>query len=205
MTMEWKANKTGNHHSRKSRRQAVGFVTATILCLAVISGCSSKYTITSSRYKDYKGEINHHTRIIRAEPDRIFQLLTHGDTMAAICPEGTFVTYISPLPYAVGDIVETRVEHIFKLKWTARVREIIPGSLIQLEFQDGIFKGGIEFWELSPEEGGTLVSHTIIVDPKGVLRKTVWYLKARQKHDKMVELFLDNLKHLAETGDLDSA
>ena len=177
---------------------------AIFLGMAGIWGCSSPYSINSPRYNVYEGEINHHRRVIQSEPDYIFQLLTNKETIAAICPQGTVVTYITPPPYDVGAIVETRIEHIFKLKWTSRVEDILPGSLIRLEFQEGLFEGGTELWELSKEEEGTLVSHTIVVDPKGVLGKAAWYLKARSKHDKMVEQFLDNLKHLAETGELDT-
>ena len=58
---------------------------------------------------------------------------------------------------------------------------------------------GTEIWELEPEDEFTRTTHTIIVQPQGILKKMVWNLKVRRKHDKMVEAFLDNLKRVAET------
>lgn len=167
--------------------------------LAICMGCSSRYSISPSKQKQYTGEINGHVRLIQADQDHIFQILTHPEGIKTLCPKGTIVTYLSPQPYSVGDIVETRVEHIFKLKWTARVEQVIEIQLIRLTFQDGFFGGGIEMWEFSPQASGTRVSQTIIVEPKGFLKRLAWVTKVRQKHDKMVELFLDNLKQVAET------
>jgi ribosome-associated toxin RatA of RatAB toxin-antitoxin module len=161
-------------------------------------GCSSRYTVPPSDKQPYPGEINRHVRWIQAEPDHIYRILTHPEGIKIVCPEGTIVSYLSPQPYSVGDIVETRVEHIFKLKWTARVEQVIENRLIRLTFQDGFFKGGTELWQFSPQANGTRVSQAIIVEPKGFLKRLAWVTKIRRKHDKMVELFLDNLKREAE-------
>jgi len=166
--------------------------------LIVCMGCSSRYTIPPSTQQQYPGEINRHVRWIQAKNDYIFRILTHPKHVKTLCPEGTVVSYLSPQPYSVGDIVETRVEHIFKLKWTARVEHVIENQLIRLTFQNGFFKGGNELWEFLPQDGGTRVCHTIYVAPKGFLKRMAWVTKVRQKHDKMVEQFLDNLKRVAE-------
>ncbi len=169
-----------------------------IAILYVCMGCSSRYTVPSSNDHPYSGEINRHVRLIQAEQEHIFQILTHPQGIRILCPQGTSVSYLSPQPYSVGDIVETRVEHIFKLKWAARVDQVIDSQLIRLTFQDGFFRGGTELWELSPQDNGTLVIQTIFVEPKGFLKRLAWATKVGRKHDKMVELFLDNLKYIAE-------
>ncbi|MBT8369786.1 MAG: hypothetical protein KJO34_02415 [Deltaproteobacteria bacterium] len=167
------------------------------VCLSIVGiltismGCSSRYTIPPSTQNQYAGEINGHVRLIQADQDHIFQILTHPEGIKTLCPKGTIVTYLSPQPYSVGDIVETRVEHIIKLKWTARVEQVVENQHIRLSFQDGFFSGGTELWELSPQAGGTRVSQTIIVAPKGFLKRLAWVTKVRQKHDRMVEQFLD--------------
>jgi hypothetical protein len=128
----------------------------------------------------------------------VFELLTNAANLPALCPKGTVVSYLSPPPYAAGNLVETRVEHIFSLKWVSRVEAVEPDRLIRLVFQSGFFAGGTEIWEFKADNGKTRVSHTIIVQPKGLLRRTAWILKVRRKHDRMVEQFLDNLSRLAE-------
>jgi hypothetical protein len=148
----------------------------------------------------YSGEANQHIRWIQADSQRIFQILTRPQSMRSLCPEGTVVSFLSPSPYVEGDLVETRIEHIFKLKWTSQVEQIVANRSIRLVFQNGFFSGGTELWEFYSQANGTRVSHTIIVDPKGFFKRLAWVTKVRRKHDKMVELFLDNLKRVAESN-----
>lgn len=164
-----------------------------------LMGCSTQYIVTSDKYSQYAGEINQHTRLIRAERSRIFRMLTHEDTFKTICPQGTIVTYEPPLPYQVGTNVNTFIDHIFKLKWRSQVVALIPNEKIQLQFLDGFFVGGNEIWELKPENGFTRATHTIIIGPQGFIKKLIWSVKVRYKHDLMVEASLDNLKRMAET------
>jgi uncharacterized protein YndB with AHSA1/START domain len=173
-------------------------VTASLLILS-LQACSSKYRIESPRYAPYPGEMNQHGRIIAAPPGKIFRLLTQEEAFGQICPEGTIVTAETSPPYGVGTRLRTRVEHIFKLGWTTQVEEVIPDEKIRLRFLDGFFVGGAEIWELEPRGDQTRVSQTIIVQPKGILRKMAWLMKVRRKHDRMVEIFLDNLKRVAES------
>jgi len=129
----------------------------------------------------------------------VFEILTQEKAFKKICPKGTMVTHVSPPPYQVGTQLKTNVDHIFRLEWNTRVEEIIPNTKIRLLFLDGFFAGGTEIWELRDEGEYTRVSHTIIVQPKGLLKKLAWILKVRRKHEKMVETFLDNLKRVSET------
>jgi len=169
-----------------------------VLLLSCLPGCASIYTIKAPEYARYNGEINQHKHLIRAQKSRIFQILTNEKAIQEICPEGTIVTHESPLSYGVGTLVNTKVNHIFKLEWNTRVEKVIPNKMIQLRFLDGFFAGGTEIWEIEEQGEYTLVSHTIIVRPRGFLRKMAWILKVRRKHDKMVEDFLENLQKVLE-------
>jgi hypothetical protein len=166
----------------------------------LLAGCSSPYTVLPSNGPVYSGEANQHIRWIQADSQRIFQLLTSPQGMQSLCPEGTIVSFLSPAPYLEGDLVETRIEHIFKLKWISQVEQVVANQSIRLIFQSGFFSGGTELWEFYPETNGTRVRHTIIVDPKGFFKQLAWVTKVRYKHDKMVESFLDNLKRTAESN-----
>ncbi len=171
-----------------------------LFLLLLLTGCTSQYTVLPSKEAVYSGEANRHARWIQADSQQIFQLLTSPQGMRSLCPDGIVVSYLSPTPYAEGDLVETRIEHIFKLKWVSQVEQVVTNQLIQLTFQSGFFSGGTELWELYPENNGTRVSHSIFVEPRGFFKRLAWMTKVRHKHDKMVELFLDNLKRTAESS-----
>ena len=184
-----------------SFRKRLCLLAAGLLFLS-FQGCSTKYTITSPKYAEYEGEINQHTRVVRTERSRVFQILTQEELFQKICPKGTIVTHEAPPPYQAGTLVKTRIVHIFELEWNSRVEEVIPDSEIRLRFLDGFFAGGTEIWELEIAGEYTRVTHTIIVQPKGFLKKLAWALKVRLKHDRMVEALLDSLKRLSETRSL---
>ena len=183
--------------SRSAISQILALISI-ILVIFLLPGCSTKYIVTSEKYTQYEGEINQHTRLIRADARRIYRILTREDMFKALCPQGTNVTYESPLPYQVGTYVDTRIDHIFNLRWRSQVVEVIPDQKVRLQFLDGFFAGETEIWELEPENGFIRITHTIIVRPQGFLKKLAWSLKVRGKHDKMTEAFLDNLKRVAE-------
>lgn len=172
-----------------------------VLFFLLCPACTSKYMIHSSEYEQYNGEVNQHIRLIWATKERLFQILTQEDTFNKICPKGTRIAHTVRRPYQVGTLVRTNVDHIFALEWKARVEEVVPNDRIRLLFLDGFFAGGTEIWELKEEGKYTRVQHTIIVQPAGLVRQLAWLFKVRRKHDKMVELFLDNLKKLSETND----
>lgn len=171
-----------------------------LLVLGATQGCASKYHIKAPDYKGYEGEINQHSRLMRADKSKIFQLITHEKSFQSLCPEHTIFTHKTPPPYRVGTQVHTKIDHIFKLQWNTRVEELIPAQKIRLYFMDGFFKGGTELWEFEEEGDAVRVIHTIVVQPKG-LRKIAWLLKARRKHDEIVESVLDNLKQAAEKSE----
>ena len=184
---------------RLSFRKSLYLWTLVVFFLSSLQGCSTKYIVESSKYPEYEGEINQHTRLIRAERSRVFQVLTDEERFKALSPDGTIVSYESPRPYQVGTLVKTRIEHIFELSWSARVQEVVQDRKIRLQFLDGFFAGGTEIWELETASESTRVTHTIIVQPEGFLRKLAWNVKVRLKHDRMIEAFLDNMKSAVET------
>ena len=170
-----------------------------IFLLFLLTGCSGKHNHTFDKYSQFEGEINQHSRLIQADSHCIFHILTHQDTFNSICPKGTIVTFEPMLPYQVGTFVNTKIDHIFKLLWRSQVVEINPYKKIRLQFLSGFFAGGTEIWELEPVNEFTRITHTIIVQPQGFLKRMAWNLKVRRKHNKMVEAVLDNLKQAAET------
>ena len=178
--------------------QRIFCLQAVALFLLFSQGCSSKYTLESSDYQGYEGEINQHTRLIQASKERVFQILTNEQLFREICPKGTIVSFETPPPYGVGTLVKTKITHIYEVEWNARVEEVLPPSRIRLHFLDGFFAGGTEIWELEGLGEKTQVRHTIIVQPTGVFGNLAWALKVRTKHDKMVEAVLDNLKRVSE-------
>lgn len=173
-----------------------------VLLFLLLSACSSRYAIITPQYGEYQGEVNHHTRLIKASRERVFKILTREETFQKICPEGTRVTCVSPYSYKEGTQLNTKIDHIFDLEWNTQIKEINPNKRIRLQFLDGFFAGGTEIWELREEGEFCRVSHTIIVEPRGFLRKSAWIFKVRGKHDKMVEIFLDNLKNFSEAEDV---
>jgi uncharacterized protein YndB with AHSA1/START domain len=164
----------------------------------LVSGCSTQYRLAASHYQGFEGEINQHSRLIQAPAETLFDIVTDEERFKAVLPEGTVLTQETPPPYQPGTVVRINVNHIFKLTWQSQVKEVIPAKKIRLTFLNGFFAGGTELWEFVAEEGGTRTTHTIIVDPQGLGRKIAWNLKARLKHDRMVEQMLDNLKRIAE-------
>jgi len=175
------------------------YLLAALLLFLSLCECSTKYIITSPQYNRYEGEINQHTRLIRAEKNLIFRILTQEEAFNEICPKGIIVTHESSPPYRVGLLIKTRILHIVTLDWNSRVEGIIPDKKIRLQFLNGFFAGGTEFWELDSVDGYTRVAHTIIVQPKGFFKNLAWIFKVRLKHDKIVEALLDNLKKVSET------
>jgi hypothetical protein len=169
------------------------FFTGILLSLILV-GCSAKYSIKSFRYSEYKGEINQHTRFIRGQRKQIFQMLTQEEAFQGLCPKGVVIAFKPARPYGVGTLIKTRIVHIFELIWTSRVEEVLPDKKIRIQFMDGFFAGGTEIWKLESVGEYTQVSHAIIVQPRGLLRKLAWILKVRSKHNNIVETLLDNLE-----------
>ena len=184
------------------RYQGTIFFVVTVLFLFSLVACSSKYTVKASEYAGCKGEINHHVRLIKADPNQVFQILTLEKTFGELCPKGTVVTHESPLPFREGSLVKTKIDNLFDLEWNSRVEEIIADRRIRLKFLEGFFSGGTEIWELEKVDQYSRISHTIVFQPDGFIKRMAWLLKVRTKHDDMVEVFLDNLSMAVTSPDM---
>lgn len=169
-----------------------------LVAAAALSACSAPQSQFYKRYDTFAGEHNQHTRIIQAPPELIFSLLTDPDRFTEMVPEYTIVSFDTPPPYRVGTRLKIKIDHLLEFTWHTQVKEIVPNRKTRLEFLDGLFKGGAEIWELIPEQGGTRVLQTIVVEPRGWIRRFIWNFKARRRHNAMTEKFLDNLKAKAE-------
>jgi len=160
-----------------------------------LTGCAFKQTEFVRTYDGFPGEANQHWRIIPAPPEAVFDAITDPNRFPGFCPKGTAVTLLDPLPYQVGTRVETRIDHVLDFVWHSRVEAIEPGRQIRLTFEDGLFAGGVEIWQFEPQEGDkTRLMHTIIVEPKGFIKNAIWTVKARRKHNIMVEKVLDAVR-----------
>jgi ligand-binding SRPBCC domain-containing protein len=164
-----------------------------------LTGCSTPQNNFYKDYPGYDGELNQHMRIIDAPPEVIFDLLTDPQQFTALAPKYTIVTFDTPPPYQVGTRLKIKIDHLLKFTWHTQVREMVPNKMTRLEFLDGLFKGGTEIWELEFKEGYTRVIQTIIVAPQDFFGSFIWNFKARTRHNKMAEKFLDNLKAKAES------
>jgi uncharacterized protein YndB with AHSA1/START domain len=140
------------------------------------------------------GEHNRHERWIAAPAERIYQILTDPEAFTRLIPDYTRVTFDTSSAYRPGMRLTTHIDQLLKFTWHSVVRRIEPDRRIELEFLDGLFQGGTEIWELKPEGTGTRVIHTIIVAPRGWVRRLIWNLKGRARHDALAEQFLQNLK-----------
>jgi len=187
--------------SMKKYLYAILFM-ATASFLFPLIACSSKYTVKSSEYAGWEGEINQHVRLIKAEPNQVFKILTAEKAFREMCPKGTVVTHESSLPFREGSLVKTNIDNVFDLEWRSQVEEIIADRKIRLKFLGGFFSGGTEIWELEKVDQYSRVSHTIIFQLDGFIKKMAWLLKVRTKHDDMVEVFLDNLNAAVTSADM---
>lgn len=182
----------------RRRRNRLGTMICLIWSVVWLTACSAPQSQFHKTYDNIPGEPNQHVRLIDASPERIFKILTHQESFTALVPEYAAVTFDSET-YSVGTRLTTHINHLLEFTWHSQVQEIVPNQKIRLEFMDGLFMGGAEIWEMQPHAEKTLVMQTIVVAPRGWIRKFIWNLKARRRHNIMVEKFLDSLKEMAET------
>ncbi len=171
------------------------------ILLFLCAACAKPMVPTRLDYLHYNGRVNEHRIAIQASPDRIFAILTDGDQFPHLVPGDRIrVTKITPEPYGVGTQIRTQTGYRIKLSWTSSVVDLQPGRRITLQFQNGIFNGGYEIWELQPMGDQTLVSHTILFNLSNFIYRVLWVVKnVEEKHNTLVEGTLCNLKQAAES------
>ena len=67
----------------------------TVSILFSLVACSSKYTVKSTEYAGWEGEINQHVRLVRAEPNQVFKILTAEKAFGEICPKSRLAKNIT--------------------------------------------------------------------------------------------------------------
>jgi len=170
------------------------------LIAAFFVGCCTTPIPDRFRYLNFKGNINKHSRLIKANSKMIFDAITDNATFKTLYPANRIeVSKISDGPYVVGTMLNTQTKYFVKLSWDSRVIEIVPDQKIVLRFINGVLKGGYEIWELNKTGEYTEVTHTMLYKVNGFFPSLIWVLKkGDRKHDYLVEETLDKLKEKAE-------
>jgi ribosome-associated toxin RatA of RatAB toxin-antitoxin module len=172
------------------------------LLICTLTGCVKPIVPARLDYLGYAGRVNEHRIAIDAPAERIFSILTDYDRFSCLVPSDRIrVSKETAGPYGVGTVIRTQTGYQIKVSWTARVIDVQEGRRIVLQFQEGMFRGGYEIWELREEGERTHVSHTILFNIANVIYRVLWVLKdVESKHDTLVEATLRNLKNASETG-----
>ena len=163
-------------------------------------GCAAAPVPNRLQFLGYQGHVNDHQIVVRAPAPHVYSLLTDFDTFASLIPSNRIlVTKVTPDPMDIGTITSTETGYKIKLRWHSKVVEKKADRLIVLQFQDGIFHGGYEVWNLQPEGNATRVSHTIVYNISNPVYRLLWMLKhGESKHDVLVEATLLHLKERCE-------
>jgi ribosome-associated toxin RatA of RatAB toxin-antitoxin module len=171
-----------------------------------LTGCVKPIVPDRLQYLGYAGRVNEHRIAIDAPPERVFSILTDFDRFPSLVPSDRIrVTKETAGPYGVGTLIRTQTGYKIKVSWTTKVVDIQEGRKIILQFQEGMFRGGYEIWELQQESERTHVSHTILFNIANAVYRFFWVLKGiESKHNILVEATLRNLK-LASESDAASA
>ncbi len=177
------------------------YSTSCFLIAVFFIGCCTTPIPDRFRYLNFKGNINQHRKLIKANPEVIFDAIIDNATFKTLYPSNCIeVSKVSDGPYAVGTMLNTQTKYFVKLSWDSQVIEIVPDKKIVLRFINGVLKDGYEIWELNKTGQYTEVTHTILYKVNGFFPSLIWVLKkGDRKHDYLVEETLDNLKKKAES------
>ena len=148
----------------------------------------------------YAGRINRHTVIIRARPQEVYQALVDFQEMQRWCPrEKISVENITPGKFGLGTKMRYRLNYRINPTWHSVVMDMEEDRRIVNRFVDGIFRGGVEVWQLDEVEHGAELSHTLIYRiNKPILRLGWIFLGGEAKHNELTEEALGNLKRIVE-------
>ncbi|MHC1742430.1 MAG: type II toxin-antitoxin system RatA family toxin [Syntrophobacteraceae bacterium] len=165
-----------------------------------LSGCAKPALPQGLQHLAYPGRTNEHHIVIEAPPERIFSILTDFDRFPGLVPSDRIrVSKQTGGPYGVGTVIRTETGYKIKVSWTTRVVDFQECRKITLQFQEGMFRGGYEIWDLEPDGEKTRVSHTILFNLSNFIYRILWVLKdVESKHNILVEATLHNLKRASE-------
>lgn len=172
------------------------------LLIGTLAGCAKPIVPARFAPLGYAGRVNEHRIAIDAPAERIFSILTDYDRFPCLVPsERICVTKETKGPYGLGTVLRTQTGYKIKVSWTSKVIDLEENRRIVLQFQEGMFRGGYEIWELQQEGTRTQVSHTILFNIANLIYRVLWVLKdVETKHDVLVEATLRNLKIVSESG-----
>lgn len=154
--------------------------------------------------KIYQGRINRHRILIRKGPEEIFDLLTDPDRFQRWCStEELSVEKVTPGPFRVGTKFHFKLRFRIEPEWDSEVILLNRPRQIVSRFLNGIFKGGIEVWDIKPMEIGTEVTHTLLYQIHRWIYQIGWFLLGgEKKHDELTEKALSRLRSFLEEGPL---
>jgi len=172
----------------------------TLSLLLFTQGCNKHVVPEQYRYLNFAGRVNQHTKVIKAKPETIFNMITDIDTFKTLYPTGFIKVRQAPSDsLTIGTLRTTQTKYIVTLNWDSKVIELIENKKIVLQFLNGIFQNGYEIWELEACDDYTEVSHTVLYNIHGLFYSLVWSLKkGENRHDYLVEETLNSLKRKAE-------
>lgn len=160
-------------------------------------GSEVTYTIGE---ETYGGKVNQHRILIQRGPDEIFNVLLNSDQLKRWCPmEEITVEKVTPGEFRVGTRLHFKLRFRIQPEWDSEVIFLKKPEQVVYQFLNGIFKGGVEIWNLEKKETGTEVTHTLLYRIDRWIYKLGWYfLGGEKKHNELTELALSRLKSLLE-------
>ena len=182
------------------RRTPLSLSLPGVLLALVLSGCAKPAVPQGLRHLAYQGWTNEHHITIDAAPKQVFSILTDFDRFPRLVPSDRIrVSKETSGPYGIGTVIRTQTGYKIKVSWTTKVVDLEDCRRIVLQFQEGMFRGGYEIWDLQPDGERTRVSHTILFNLSNFVYRVLWVVKdVESKHNILVEATLQNLKRASE-------
>jgi len=150
--------------------------------------------------KVFKGRVNQHRILIQIKPKGVYRILIAPEQIKRWCPvEQISVERMTSGEFGIGTKTHFKLRYRIQPEWDSEVIHIEIYRQIVSQFLNGIFKGGIEIWDLKKIESGTEVTHTLVYRIDRWIYKVGWFLLGgERKHDELTELALLRLKSLSE-------
>jgi hypothetical protein len=113
------------------------------------------------------------------------------------------VEKVTPGEFRIGTRLHFKLQFRIQPEWDSEVIFLRKPEQLVYQFLNGIFKGGVEIWNLKKKETGTEVTHTLLYQIHRWVYKMGWFLLGgEKKHNELTELALSRLKSLLERGPL---
>jgi len=152
--------------------------------------------------KTYKGKVNRHQIMIKREPGEIYSILIDPNQYKKWAPFGQIsMEKVTSGEFRVGTRLHFKLNFRIQPEWDIEVIHLEKPKRIVNRFINGIFKGGIEIWDLTESDLGTEVTHTLAYKIDRWIYKVGWYLLGgEKKHNELTELGLSRLKSILEAS-----